>query len=194
MWKTWNTYNHIWFVNITGVISWPLRDWWVEISCWKMTSSVFSFILGWAASLLSRLLCGHSTSWQCNIFIGCKLHGRISATVAKPMPLCSVNHKLLGSNGRVSWGLIPTQGGMFLTCLCPLRHTRLVRNYPLSVLAERATPIPHSLSFSHTSYILTILEVYYFSAHLLNSLRWCIIFFGFRICCRTLTGLTIFRV
>ena len=31
------------------------------------------------------------------------------------------------------------------TPLCPIQHTRSVRNYPTSVSAERATPIPHSL-------------------------------------------------
>ena len=33
---------------------------------------------------LSRLLCGCSNSRQCNIFIGCKPHGRISDTIGKP--------------------------------------------------------------------------------------------------------------
>ena len=34
---------------------------------------------------------------------------------------------------------------IFFTCLCPLRHTRLARNYPALVSAERATLILHSL-------------------------------------------------
>ena len=55
-----------------------------------------------------------------------------------------------GSDGRASdlqssghW--IESHLGQNFSRLCPLWHTRSVRNYPISVLAERATPIPHSL-------------------------------------------------
>ena len=40
--------------------------------------------------------------------------------------------------------------------LCPLRHTRSVRNYPTSASAERATPKPHSLSFLHNKYTFAL--------------------------------------
>ena len=34
------------------------------------------------------MLCGYSTSQQCNMFIGCKPHSRNLATVWRPMTLC----------------------------------------------------------------------------------------------------------
>ena len=37
-------------------------------------------------------------------------------------------------------------GQDFFTRLCPLRHMRSMRNYPISASVERATPIPHSLT------------------------------------------------
>ena len=46
----------------------------------------------------SRLLCGCSISRQCNIFIDCKPHGRISHTVCKlttPLQISSANVGLL---------------------------------------------------------------------------------------------------
>ena len=44
-------------------------------------------------------------------------------------------------------------------CLCPPPHMWSVQNYPLSVLAERATPIPHSLTAqSHTKMRVVFLE------------------------------------
>ena len=40
-------------------------------------------------------------------------------------------------------------GHDFSTCLCPFRHTRLVRNFPTLASAERATPKPHSLKYKY---------------------------------------------
>ena len=40
-----------------------------------------AFRWGWA---VCGLLCRYSVSWQCNIFVGCKQHKRISAKLRKP--------------------------------------------------------------------------------------------------------------
>ena len=61
--------------------------------------------------------------------------------------------KCRGSVGRASaqyargCGFEFHQGHEFFTCLCPFRHTRSERHYPVSVSAERATPKPHSLTY-----------------------------------------------
>ena len=63
-----------------------------------------------------------------------------------------------GSAGRASasqsWGRRCEShlGQDFFTCLCPLRHTRSMQNYPILASAERATPIPHSLGLIHLVY------------------------------------------
>ena len=62
---------------------------------------------GWAACQLSRLLCGYSTSQQCNIFIGCKPRSRISATF-RNYTYMYIAISCRGSSGRASalksWG------------------------------------------------------------------------------------------
>ena len=101
----------------------------------------------------SRLLCGYSTSQPCNIFIGCKPHGRIShtcrkpttlfqltsATVAQPVEHLPLNFEAVGSSS--AWD-------RFFSHVCAI----LARNYPTSVSAERATPIPHSITSYYGGY------------------------------------------
>ena len=109
-----------------------------------------SNVISKAGRLVGRLLCGYSTSRQCNIFIGCKPHSRISVEFCN---YCQRSHQLLwlrwlsnspsnkGSSVRVP------PGSRIFHILCPLRHTRSARNCPTSASAERATPKPHSLSY-----------------------------------------------
>ena len=72
------------------------------------------------------------------------------------------------SVGRVSapksWGrgFESHLGQAFCTCLCPLRHMRSAQNYPTSASAERATPIPHSLSFNDQMNARQIIFVRFF--------------------------------
>ena len=70
-----------------------------------------------------------------------------------------------GSVGRASahqlWGrgFEAHTGQDFFSWLCPLWHARSVRNYPASVLAERATPKPHSLNLFPQRFIYEIFAV-----------------------------------
>ena len=65
----------------------------------------------------------------------------------------NIIHSSRGSAGRASapqsWGheFEVHLGHQFFTCLCPLRHTRSVRNYPISASVGRASPKPHSRRF-----------------------------------------------
>ena len=103
----------------------------------------------------SRLLCGYSTSQQCNIFIGCKPHGRISHTVCKlttPLQISSANVGL--SIEHLNCGFESHLGQDFFTFLCPLRRRRSELSY--LGFGERVTRMPHSLKYMyiHLSYIL----------------------------------------
>ena len=67
----------------------------------------------------SRLLCGYSTCRQCNIFIDCKPHGRISHTVCKlttPLQISSANVVL--SKEHLNCGFKSHLGQDFFTFLC----------------------------------------------------------------------------
>ena len=74
---------------------------------------------------------------------------------------------IISCRGSIGRALAPQSGGrgfeshldqVFFTCLCPLRHTRSVRNYPILASAERATPIPHNLrSRTFQNYLIGII-------------------------------------
>ena len=66
-------------------------------------------------------------------------------------------------------GSSPTRDKLFFTCLRLLRHVRSARDYPTSASAERATPIPHSLSI-----IIFIFDSFSLNLIALN-LKWTIL-------------------
>mgnify|MGYP001795434040 CR=1 FL=1 len=69
-------------------------------------------------------------------------------------------HSAIITSALLSWGcgFESHLGQDFSTCLCPLRHTRSVRNYPILASAERATPIPHNLrSRTFQNYLIGII-------------------------------------
>ena len=88
-------------------------------------------------------LCSYSTKRQSNIFIGCQPHGRISLTGRKP----TTQLRALSATVAQPLELLPRYLGTgFFPMFVPISACAVARNYPISVLAERATPIPHSLS------------------------------------------------
>ena len=96
------------------------------------------------------MLCGCSISRQCNIFIGCKPHGRILRTNRSHYVNGLISCRVSTGRGSASESLrllvqVPPVTGFF-TRFCPLRHMRSERIHPISVLVERATPLPDSLS------------------------------------------------
>ena len=88
-------------------------------------------------------LYGYSTSRNSKSFIGCQPHGRISLTGRKP----TTQLRALSATVAQPLELLPRYLGTgFFPMFVPISACAVARNYPISVLAERATPIPHSLS------------------------------------------------
>ena len=136
---------------------WNTENWWISMRL-----------------LFSRLLCGYSTSRQWNIFSGSVNKNVAFSPVSENLEAAFWWHYALipnvifsrrGSVGRAS---SPESCGCGFKshlwqdfCLCPLWHTRSVRNYPTSASAERATPKPHSLIINEHHNIFLIYKAHW---------------------------------